>query len=93
VRGDPSRACSARSCKNPRIGAIPLPAQTMTSGIDSAGGWNATFLGRTVTATFVPGRAFGRLVDTAPSYVPRPASAATLTTATVSVGWSRAPPR
>ena len=47
-------------CRNPRNGAIPLPAQTITTGVVSAGGWKAMLLGRTVTATLLSGRACAR---------------------------------
>jgi hypothetical protein len=42
-------------------GAMPDPAATMAIGVSrDCGGWNAVCEGRTLTATFVPGRAPAR---------------------------------
>ena len=61
------RACTARSCRKPRNGARPVPAQTITIGVSGeAGGWKWSFDERTATATRVPGEQLARYVDAMP---------------------------
>ncbi|TLD05202.1 uncharacterized protein PgNI_09178 [Pyricularia grisea] len=58
----PLRSISARSCKNARNGAMPVPAAIITTGVvgaaslgDGGGGRKPTAPGRTDTCTFWPG--------------------------------------
>ncbi len=79
--------CSARSCRNPRIGDNPDPAQKSTSGtLGSCGGWNAADDALTAICTLSPGRRFARYVDATPRNGSlRPERAGASITLTVSV--------